>query len=70
MNISKFDLNVTEFLSIQFSEKKIIKKGNYYIGRFRSWGTISLPIVSYEDAIFSANLPTLLLANILSQRED
>ena len=70
MTVSEFDLNVTEFLSIQFFLKKIIKKGNYYIARFKSSGTISRPIVSYEDAIFSAILPTPPLANILSQRKD
>lgn len=70
MTVSEFDLNVTEFLLIQFLKNKIIKKGKYYIGRFRSWGKISRPIVSYEDAIFSANLPTPPLANILYQRED
>ena len=46
-----------------------MKKGDYYIGRFRSRATISRSIVSYTPS-YLPTYPTLPLANISSQGEN
>ena len=59
MNIFKFDLMWLSFYRSSFlKKKKNHQKGNYHIGRLRSWRTIFRPIVSNRDTILSANLAT------------